>query len=134
MSSLNFRTKMCKALIAEPTAGDFVRLKAAHFGGVEGRVVPVPKAAELREAAETLGMRIHSVLYGWAEFNSPDKAEAQRTFDESAEALRAAQAFGADAVLLVPCRIGDGRRPGASVKQPMLRMPRPWEFQIEFGP
>ena len=135
VSSLNFRTKMRKALIAEPTEDDLVRMKAAGFDGVEGRVIPVPQAAKLREAAGKLGMRIHSVLYGWAEFNSPDKAEVQRTFDESADALRTAQAFGADAVLLVPCRIGGGgRRAGAIAKGPVLRMPRPWEFQIEFDP
>jgi L-ribulose-5-phosphate 3-epimerase len=135
VSSLDFRTKLRKALIAEPTEDDLVRMKAAGFEGVEGRVMPVPQAARLRAAADKLGMRIHSVLYGWAEFNSPDKAEAQRTFDESADALRTAQAFGADTVLLVPCRIsGGGRRPGAIAKGPVLRMPRPWEFQIEFDP
>ena len=110
-------------------------MKAAGFEGVEGRVIPVPQAAKMREVADKLGMRIHSVLYGWAEFNSPDPAEVKRTFDESADALRTAQAFGAETVLLVPCRIsGGGNRPGAISKGPVLRMPRAWEFQIEFDP
>jgi hexulose-6-phosphate isomerase len=65
-------------------------------------------------------MRIHSVLRGWAEFNHPDKSHVQASFDTSEAALRAAQAFGADAVLLVPCRING------------MPMPRPWEFLIEF--
>ena len=34
--------------------------------------------------------------------------------------MRAAQAFGADAVLLVPCRVGG------------MKMPLPWEFVIDF--
>lgn len=135
VSSLDFRTTLRKALIAAPTEDDLVRIKAAGFDGVEARVMPAAQAATLRATADRLGMKIHSVLYGWAEFNSPDSAEVQRTFDESADALRTAQAFGADAVLLVPCRIGGGgSRPGAIAKGPVLRMPRPWEFQIEFDP
>jgi L-ribulose-5-phosphate 3-epimerase len=134
VSSLAFTTKPRKALIAEPTEDDLKRMKDAGFDGVEGRVIPVPQAAKMREAADKLGMRIHSVLYGWAEFNSPDRSEADRTFAESEAALRTAQAFGAETVLLVPCRIGGQgagpRRPGAG--GPALRMPRPWEFRIEF--
>ncbi len=133
MSSLAFKTTLHKALIAEPTEDDLKRMKDAGFDGVEGRVIPVPQAAKMREVAEKLGMRVHSVLYGWAEFNSPDRAEVERTFAESQAALQTAQAFGAETVLLVPCRIGGQgagpRRPGAG--GPALRMPRPWEFQIE---
>jgi L-ribulose-5-phosphate 3-epimerase len=138
VSSLTFKTKPHKALIAQPTEDDLVQMKAAGFEGVEGRVIPVPQAAAMREAAEKIGMRIHSVLYGWAEFNSKDPAEVKRTFDESADALRTAQAFGADTVLLVPCRIGNNtagpRRSAAAPQGPPLRMPRAWEFQIEFDP
>jgi len=77
VSSLDFKTKPHKALIAEPTEDDLTRMKAAGFEGVEGRVIPVPQAAKMREVADKLGMRIHSVLYGWAEFNSPVPAEVQ---------------------------------------------------------
>ena len=35
-------------------------------------------------------------------------------------------------VLLVPCRIGPTRRPRAAAQGPAMRMPRAWEFQIEF--
>jgi hexulose-6-phosphate isomerase len=135
-SSLTFKTKPRKALIARPTEDDLKKMKDAGFDGVEGRVIPVEEAAKLRNAAEKIGMRIHSVLYGWAEFNSPDKSEAERTFAESEAALRTAEAFGADTVLLVPCRIGSrgGGRRGAPAEGAELRMPRPWEFQIEFNP
>lgn len=135
VSSLAFKTRPRKALIAQPTADDLRRIKDAGFDGVEGRVVPPTEAAALRTVAEQIGLRIHSVLYGWAEFNSPDRSEAERTFAEVEDALRTAEAFGADAVLLVPCRIGGGgRRPGAITKTPVLRMPRAWEFLIEFDP
>lgn len=135
VSSLSFKTTPRKALIARPTDDDLKRIKDAGFDGVEGRVVPPPEAARLREVAEKIGLRIHSVLYGWAEFNSPDRSEVERTFAESEDALRTAEAFGADALLLVPCRIsGGGRRPGAITKSPVLRMPRAWEYQIEFNP
>ena len=133
ISSLDFKTKPRKALIAEPTEDDLTRMKDAGFDGVEGRVIPMPQAAKMREAADKLGMKIHSVLYGWAEFNSPNKSEVERTFAESEAALRTAQAFGAETVLLVPCRIGGGsRRPGPPSQGPLLRMPRAWEFQIAF--
>ncbi len=135
-SSLTFKTRPHKALIARPTEDELQRMKAAGFEGVEARVMPVEEAAKMRAAADKIGMRVHSVLYGWAEFNNPDKSEVERTFAESQAALRTAEAFGADTVLLVPCRIGGGGggRAGGRTEGPTLRMPRPWEFQIEFNP
>jgi len=62
----------------------------------------VAEAAKCRKIAEKLGMRIHSVMRG----GSPS-------------GLRAAQAYGADAVLHVPG--GVRARP----------IPQPWEFDIE---
>lgn len=139
-SSLTFKTRPHKALIARPTEDELKKMKDAGFDGVEARVMPVDEAAKMRELADKIGMRVHSVLYGWAEFNNPDKSEVERTFAESQAALRAAEAFGADTVLLVPCRIGAGPggggrgRAGGQAAAPALRMPRPWEFQIEFNP
>ncbi|BCS32476.1 hypothetical protein TBR22_A16910 [Luteitalea sp. TBR-22] len=137
VSSLAFTTKPRKALIAEPTEDDLKKMKDAGFDGVEGRVIPEAQAAKMREAADRLGMKIHSVLYGWAEFNSPDRSEVERTFAESEAALRTAKAFGAETVLLVPCRIGGQgagprRQTGTFAGGPPLRMPRPWEFRIRF--
>jgi hexulose-6-phosphate isomerase len=133
---LTFKTQLRKALIARPTEDELKQMKAAGFEGVEARVLPPDEAAKMRKVADGLGMRIHSVLYGWAEFNNPDKNEVDRTFAEAQGALRSAEAFGADAVLLVPCRIGPrgGRGRGAAAASPAdnIRMPRPWEFQIEF--
>jgi hexulose-6-phosphate isomerase len=132
---LAFKTKLHKALIARPTEDELKQMKDAGFEGVEARVLPPDEASKMRAIADKLGMRVHSVLYGWAEFNSPDKSEVERTFAESEAALRSAEAFGADAVLLVPCRIGPrggrGGR-GAPPTGPAMAMPRAWEFQIEF--
>src|SRR5690349_17530390 len=125
---LMFKTKPHKALIARPTEDDLKRMKDAGFEGVEGRSsVTSEEAAKIRVIAEKLGMRIHSVLIDkWSEFNSPDQSVVDRSFAESQAALRTAEAFGADTVLLVPGRIG-------TPQLPALRMPRAWEFQIEFN-
>lgn len=130
---LTFKTKLHKALIARPTEDDLKRLKDAGFEGVEGRSSVTPdEAAKMRAIADKLGMRIHSVLInGWGEFNSPDQSVVDRSFVQSQAALRTAEAFGADTVLLVPGRIGGSGGRGAS-QTPALRMPRPWEFQIQF--
>ena len=131
---LTFKTKPHKALIARPTEDDLKRRRDAGFEGVEGRSSVTPdEAAKLRVVADNIGMRIHSVLIdNWGEFNSPDKSVVERSFAETKAALRTAEAFGADTVLLVPGRIGGGGGRGAS-QAPALRMPRPWEFQIEFS-
>jgi L-ribulose-5-phosphate 3-epimerase len=117
----SFKTRLRKALIiSKPTEQDFQKLKEAGFDGVEGGVIPVAEAEQCRAAGEKMGMKVHAVLRGWAEFNSSDPAKVESTLKVSEDALRAAQAFGADAVLLVPCRIGG------------MKMPKPREFQIEF--
>ncbi len=133
VSSLDFKTKLQKAVIVRP-ADDLGPIRAAGFDGVEARDVSPEQAAKMREEAEKIGLRIHAVLYGWAEFNSPDKTEVERTFAESQAALRAAAALGADAVLLVPCRIGARRGPAGAPQGTAMRIPRAWEFQIEFDP
>jgi L-ribulose-5-phosphate 3-epimerase len=116
-----FKTKLRKALIVDrPTEEGLKKLKDAGFDGVEGGVISVADAEACRASAEKVGMRIHSVLRGWAEFNSPDQAKVESTLKTTENALRAAQGFGADAVLLVPCRIGG------------MKMPKPREFKIEF--
>lgn len=130
--ALTFKTKPHKALIARPTEEDLKRIQEAGFEGVEGpsSVTPV-EAAKMRVFADKLGMRIHSVLIDrWGEFNSPDKSVVEGSVADSQAALRTAEAFGADTVLLVPGRIGGGGRGAARASA--LRMPRAWEFQIEF--
>jgi hexulose-6-phosphate isomerase len=130
---LTFKTKPHKALIDRPTEDDLKRIKDAGFEGVEGRSSVTPQeAAKMRVVADKLGMRIHSVLIDkWSEFNSPDQNVVDASLAESQAALRTAEAFGADTVLLVPGRIGGGG--GRAPQAPALRMPRAWEFQIEFN-
>jgi len=120
-----FRTQLKKALICGRPAEDHLRtLKAAGFDGVETTAADLApdEAASCRQTAENLGMKIHSVLRGWMQFNSADEAKVEESIRATERSLRAAQAFGADAILLVPCRIGD------------MKMPEPWEFDIAFDP
>lgn len=115
--------KLKKALIVNvPTEDILARLKAAGFDGVEAGILDEAEAEKCRAGAEKLGMKIHSVLRGWAEFNSSDPALVESTLELTRKALRSAAAYGADAVLLVPCKIGG------------TAMPRPWEFHIDFDP
>jgi hexulose-6-phosphate isomerase len=119
-----FRTKLLKATTGSVSEEGLRRLKDAGFDGIEGRRAPLEEAAAMRKVADKLGMRVHSVLYGWARFNSPDRSEVERTFAECEDTLRVAQAYGADAALIVTCQLpaqtasgrrggGGGRRGGA---------------------
>ena len=120
-----FKTKLKKAVIVgAPNEGELKKLKDAGFDGVEtGACGASPEdAAKAREVAEKAGMRIHSVLRGWVDFNSKDPAAVAKSIASVETALRAAQGYGADAVLLVPCRTGG------------MAMPDPWDFKIQFDP
>ncbi|MCF7733790.1 MAG: sugar phosphate isomerase/epimerase [Akkermansiaceae bacterium] len=120
-ASAGFKTRLRKAVIMnEPTEEGLQRVKDAGFDGVEAGVLPVADAAKCRRIADQLGMKIHSVMRGWAEFNSGDPEKVKATRKTTEDALRAAEAFGADAVLLVPCRVGG------------MKIPNPRELQIEF--
>lgn len=118
-----FATQLKKALIvgAAPGYDLLKKLHDAGFDGVEVRSTSMAKAEKSREAASLAGMKIHSVLRGWAQFNSPNRDAVDKSISVTLEALKAAHAYGADAVLLVPCRIGG------------MRTPRPWEFLIDFN-
>ena len=119
-----FRTTLHKAMIRKtPTEKDLMELKEAGFEGYESTaIVPPEEAAEARKLAEKCGLRIHSVMRGWAEFNSEDPEKAEKSYKVTEDAIRAAHAYGADTILLVPCRVG-GKG---------LVMPEAWEFEIEF--
>jgi len=95
-------------------------VKGAGFGGLEAPVVTPAEANQARQRANRLGLRIHSVLRGWAEFNSRDFGKVTETLEVTFDALAAARAYGADTILLVPGRIGG------------MAMPQPWEFEIAF--
>ena len=117
-----FHGRLRKAMIIKQvTEATLAPLKKAGFDGVEStHVCPEKEAEQGRAAAEKLGMRVHSVLRGWMEFNSDDPAKVEQSLESTRAALRAAKAYGADDILLVPCRIGG------------MPMPEPWEFRIEF--
>lgn len=119
-----FRTKLKKALICGlPVEKELAAMREAGFDGVEcQRWNAAPNEAEAgRAVAEKLGMRVHSVMRGWCDFNhaEPDKVKAD--IESAKQAIRTAKLLGADAVLLVPCRIGV---PG----------PKPWEYAYVFDP
>jgi len=52
-----FKTKLQKALIAQPTEKDLIAMKEAGFHGVEGRVIAPDEAAKIRVIAEKIGMQ-----------------------------------------------------------------------------
>jgi hexulose-6-phosphate isomerase len=114
------KTAYLKALIGKPTEATLAGWKAAGFQGMEcrGWNTAPDEAKKGRALAEAAGMRLHSVMRGWANFNQPAKVKGD--LDSVKTALAATQAFGGDAVLLVPCRVGG------------MAMPEPWEFDIEF--
>jgi hexulose-6-phosphate isomerase len=117
-----FKTTLQKALIGNPTEETLSSWKAAGFAGMETSAWDVaPEDAEKgRRTAEKLGMKIHSVLRGWTNFNADDPSAVAKDIASVERALKAAQGYGADALLLVPCRVGG------------MAMPEAWEFDIEF--
>jgi len=120
-----FKTKLQKAMIlGKPGEAGLAKLKDARFDGAETTAADTSPddAKTCRQVAEKLGTKIHSVLRGWMQFNSPDPAVVAKSIASTETALRAAQGFGADAILLVPCRIGGKGMP----------MPEAWEFDLEF--
>ncbi len=74
-----FKTKLSKAtIVGRPEEGTLRQLKDAGFDGVETTaVISETEAADCRRMADKLGMRIHSVLRGWTEMNSPDRAKVE---------------------------------------------------------
>jgi L-ribulose-5-phosphate 3-epimerase len=120
LPAAEFKTKLRKALIRKPDETTFAQLKAAGFDGMETTdwKVEVQQADADRKLVEQQGLKIHSVLFGWANFNIAEKLEGD--IANVTAALGAARAYGAEALLLVPCRL-DG-----------MTTPQPWEFKIEF--
>ncbi|MCP4403825.1 MAG: hypothetical protein GY801_41780, partial [bacterium] len=116
-----FKTKLFKSLVTGvPNDKSWERLKKAGFDGVEcGAGTNIAKAEAARKLADKHGMRIHSVLRGGLNFHQATKVDADVANVQ--RCLAAAGAYGADALLLFPCRI-DKKIP----------MPQPWEFDIEF--
>ncbi len=111
-----------KSQIGTPDTATLEKLQAAGFDGIESSVwdAPLEVARQQRKGAEELGMRIHSVLRGWTNFNSPDSVQVDSDIASVKTALQTSQVYGADAVLLVPCRL-----------LAEVAVPRPEDFEIE---
>ncbi len=120
----SFRHTLHKAVFAH-LDDDFGKIKAAGFEGIEcldWNVSP-EQARQGRKKVEAAGLRIHSVLLGWLDFNSIRPNEVEDSLGKATVALRAAQfPMGADTILLVPCKVGS------------MAMPNAWEFDIDFNP
>ncbi len=117
-----FKTRLKKALIGAPDEKTLTAWKAAGFDGIEVSQqwdVPLEQAASARKLAESLSMEIHSLLFGWANFNDPQVAANE--VSQLKQALATTEAYGASALLLVPCRLNA-----------KVAIPQPWEFDIEF--
>jgi len=118
-----FPSEIYKARITSvPTDEICAAWKAAGFDGMEVQKwdTSVDEARKCRLIAEKHGISIHSVMRGWTNFNQPNNYDAD--IESVKVALRAASGYGADAILLVPCRIGG------------MAMPEPWDFDIDFDP
>ncbi len=119
-----FKTKLQKALIAG-VADDATceRIAKAGFPGVElsEKKVTLEQAAQGRRIAEKHGLRIHSFMGGWADFNNADPAARRASIEDVKRLIRVTAAYGADAMLLVPCRTGG-------------TLPKPSQFKISFDP
>jgi hexulose-6-phosphate isomerase len=124
LGAAEFKTKLYRGqIVGKPSEGNLAPLKAGGFDGVETTAADVTpdEAAECKKIADKIGLKIHSVMRAWMSFNGkPEEVEA--TIAKTETSLRAAQAYGADAILLVPCRIGG------------MKMPNPWDLKIEFDP
>ncbi len=121
-----FKTKLYKSMtLGAPTEDLLRKHKEAGFDGMETNAwsVSPDKAAKAREMAEKIGMKLHCVLYGWADFDAPDAAVVAKYVDNVQTALRACEGYGASALLLVPCQ-------APPVKNDQI--PKPWDFDIEF--
>src|SRR5437773_12400310 len=78
-------------IIGEVTEAALQPLKDAGFDGVETTYIcPEEEAAKGRAVAEKLGLRVHSVLRGWMEFNSDDPKKVEDSLEKTRQALRAA--------------------------------------------
>lgn len=117
------RSTLQKALIAKrPDEKTLTAWREAGFDGIEVNDWEVTeKEAEAgRRVAQSLGMKVHSVMRGWTNVNTDDPAKFDADIESVRHAIRVAAVYGADAVLWIPCRVGG------------MPMPRPWDFDIQF--
>jgi hexulose-6-phosphate isomerase len=121
----SFDTKLYKSLIAlNPSEAICEEWAAAGIEGMEVNNYDLSpdEALQKQRMAAKFGIEIHSVLRGWAQFNHEDAEVVEQSIEQTRKAIRAAAGYGASAILLVPCRVGD------------MAMPDPWDYDIEFNP
>ncbi len=109
VESKSYKTKLYKACGVQMGSAKATIEKAAKEGyqGLEmwDWNVDIVKAREIRAIAEANGVRIHSVVRAWTNFNQPAGVKAD--IESVKKALQTAHAYGADTILLVPCRISE---------------------------
>ena len=120
-----FKTVLKKALIRPRLTPEVVKvLKDNGYPGVElqDKKVTEAEARVARRLAEDEGVRIHSFMGGWFEFNAKDPAKRREAIDAAKHNLYTAAAYGAPVILIVPGRVGG------------IKMPKPSEFKLAFDP
>jgi len=117
-----FKTTLHKAqIMGNIDAKQCEAFREAGFEGIETTAwSAAPELAMAgRKIAEKSGLKIHSVMRAWVDFNNPKSADGGIASVETA--LQAAAGYGADAILLVPCLTG-------------VKCPDPWQYDYEFDP
>ena len=121
----SFKTVLKKALIRPRLTPEVVKvLKDNGYPGVElqDKKVTEAEARASRRLAEDEGVRIHSFMGGWFEFNAKDHAKRREAIDLAKHNLHLAAAYGAPVIRIVPGRVGG------------IKMPKPSEFKLAFDP
>ena len=109
----SFKTVLKKALIRPRLTPEVVKvLKDNGYPGVElqDKKVSEAEARAARRLAEDEGVRIHSFMGGWFEFNAKDPAKRREAIETAKKNIRIAAAYGAPVILIVPARARGGRR------------------------
>jgi len=117
--------RLSKAVITGPPSDEFCEhIKKTGFDGMEVTKwdAAIAEARQARQIVEKHDLSIHSVMRAWTNVNSPDKDKVAAEIESLKTAIRTAAAYGASAVLWVPCRVGG------------MKMPEAWDFDIDFDP
>ena len=118
-----FRTILKKALIEKRlTEKVCARLAAAGCPGVEltDKTATIAEARAARQLADARGIKIHSFMGAWFDFNADDPAVRAAALASAKQALRLTAAYGAPVMLIVPGRVKG------------MTMPDPDKFKISF--
>ena len=110
----SFKTVLKKALIRPRLTPEVVKvLKDNGYPGVElqDKKVTEAEARAARRLAEDEGVRIHSYMGGWFEFNAKDPAKRREAIETAKHNLHLAAAYGAPVILIVPGRVGGIKMP-----------------------